>query len=108
MAVGDAFCKMAFDDDFSVPERPSDDLKLLYVRMGGAMTMMLWGVMYSIKFSLLMLYRSLFGVSQRFRRWWGVVAVFTFVSFALCFTAPAWTCPKIWSGNEICEYKHPI
>ena len=66
----------------------TDDTVVLFFQLDVGLSLLFWVIMYLVKFSFLMLYRSLFGVSRAFRRAWWAVAGFTFLTFWPClFTA---------------------
>ena len=63
-----------------------------FYRVEIASFMLFWIVLYLGKFSLLMLYRALFGVSKDFRAaWWGVFTL-TVLAFFTDFLAVLWLC----------------
>ena len=88
---------------------------ITYYQVGVGTFMLFWVVIYLVKFSFLMLYRSLFAVSKSFRAvWWGVF-VFNMMAFFICFLSVLWTCghpgklfntsqslsPCIWIGADL-------
>lgn len=70
----------------------SDSDLALYIRYILALSLLFWVCIYLIKLSFLLLYRKLFGVSQRFMRVWWAVAIFTLITFLACILASFWVC----------------
>lgn len=85
---------------FSVAERAKlgkrpvfkyDEYVTLY-RAEFILSFLFWSVLYLVKFSFLMLYRSIFAVSKTFRvAWWGVFA-FTALVFPVHLLDSLWMC----------------
>lgn len=69
----------------------------IHIRFGGAL--IFWVAMYSVKFSFLMLYRTLFWISERFRKFWWAVLGFTMLCFWMSFFACFWVCG--WPVNPV-------
>ena len=75
----------------SGPEPSISDLKRFY-HILLATEFMFWIVIYLVKFSFLLFYRTIFGISATFIRFWWAVFAFTFLTFWACFATVFWTC----------------
>lgn len=64
----------------------------LYARSVIALEVQFWVCIYLVKLSLLLFYRRIFGVSQRFMKAWWAVLAFTAVTFLMNFLAAMWSC----------------
>ncbi|MCJ1389046.1 hypothetical protein MMC18_001900 [Xylographa bjoerkii] len=73
-------------------EMPSVTDLELYLHYEMAVWLLFWVIIYLVKFSFLLFYRSIFGVSRTFKKAWWVVIVFTFLTFWACFFAMLWSC----------------
>ena len=71
---------------------PSRELIIRFLHLEVAGEILFWVILYTVKFSFLIFYRHIFGVSHLFMKyWWGVVA-FTSVAFLAAFLTVFWTC----------------
>ncbi|MCJ1286824.1 hypothetical protein MMC26_006170 [Xylographa opegraphella] len=75
-------------------EMPSIGVLDLYLHYEMAVWLLFWVIIYLVKFSFLLFYRSIFGVSRTFKKAWWAVTVFTFLTFWACFFAMLWSCNK--------------
>ena len=73
-------------------EMPSVAVLELYLHYEMAVWLLFWVIIYLVKFSFLLFYRSIFGVSRTFKKAWWAVTVFTFLTFWACFFAMFWSC----------------
>ena len=73
-------------------EMPSVAILELYLHYELAVWLLFWVIIYLVKFSFLLFYRSIFGVSRIFQKAWWTVTVFTFLTFWACFFAMFWSC----------------
>lgn len=71
---------------------PSNEYLNRYFHLEIAVSLLFWVVIYGIKFTFLVFYREIFGVSQIFIRIWSAVVVFTIITFWLCFISVLWAC----------------
>ena len=77
----------------AAPPPPTGDVRLFF-KLVMATSMLSWVAVYLVKFSFLMLWRSLFGISDGFRRAWWVVAGFTFLTFWPLFLSTMFGCGR--------------
>ena len=73
-------------------DMPSVAVLELYLHYEMAVWLLFWVIIYLVKFSFLLFYRSIFGVSRIFKKAWWAVTVFTFLTFWACFFAMLWSC----------------
>ncbi|MCJ1383475.1 hypothetical protein MMC17_006589 [Xylographa soralifera] len=73
-------------------EMPSAAVLELYLHYEMAVWLLFWVIIYLVKFSFLLFYRSIFGVSRMFTKAWWAVTIFTFLTFWACFFAMFWSC----------------
>lgn len=71
---------------------PSKATLMTFLHLELAGEFLFWVILYSIKFSFLIFYRHIFGVSDVFSRCWLGVFVFTCIAFFSCFFTVFWTC----------------
>ena len=73
-------------------EQPSDSDTIRYLHLEVAVVLLFWIVIYLVKSTFLLLYRSLFSIDETFMRIWWTVSVFTGVTFLINSTAVFWEC----------------
>ena len=67
-----------------------DDVSTLKYELAG--DMLFWTTLYLVKATFLALIRNIFNVSERFRRAWWVVTIYTAISFWPIFLSELWQC----------------
>ena len=72
--------------------RPSNAYFLRFFHWEVGTEFLFWVVLFSVKFTFLVFYRNLFGVSRLFMKAWWTVFAFTCACFLACFLTPLWKC----------------
>jgi hypothetical protein len=72
--------------------KPPETTFMTYYHLEVAVSAMFWIVIYLVKFSFLMLYQQIFGVSRAFMKAWWCVFAYTVLTFCICFVAIFWAC----------------
>lgn len=72
--------------------KPSSASLIKFIHLEIAGEFLFWVVLYSVKFTFLIFYRHIFGVSSTFRKYWWGVFIFTCIAFCANFLTVLWTC----------------
>ena len=73
------------------PQPSASDLNR-FVRFDVAIQLLAWLTIYLVKLSLLLYFRTIFGISPVFLKVWWAVLGFTIIAFGVNFISPLWTC----------------